>query len=137
MTPAQVNAPGCTGWAPLHHAAIEGNARVCGLLIQAGARLDVTDEVGANPLVFVQDEHPENALLLALLSGTWTGPLPGTVCERCSAVPDSALMHCSGCLSVAYCCPRCATADWPSHAAYCKERREKREADLRGCSSNG
>ena len=72
--------------------------------------------------------HPLNAPLHALLSGDATMPLPGTACERCAAVPDSALMHCSGCHSVRYCCPRCATADWPSHAAFCKERREEEEA---------
>ena len=129
MTPAEVNLassdPAFSGWTALHYGARSGQSRVCGLLMQAGARLDAADADGNTPLMVAQHEHPtDNALFLKLLSGNWAGPLPGTTCEHCFAVPESALMHCSGCLSVRYCCPRCATADWPQHAAYCKEQRE-------------
>ena len=96
--------------------------------MQAGARLDAISSDGKTPLMVAQQYYPDNAPLLEVLSGNWAGPLPGTVCERCAAVPDSALLHCGGCLSVAYCCPRCATADWPRHAAFCKKRREELEA---------
>ena len=121
MTPLEVDTVGSRGETALHIAAYHGNLRVCGLLIQAGARLDATTDEGYTALMLAQ---ADDAPLLELLSGNWTGPLPGTACERCAAVPDSALMHCSGCYAVSYCCPRCAAADWPSHAAYCKERRK-------------
>ena len=126
LTPAEVNVTSSGDYSPLHLAAGRGHLRVCGMLIQAGARLDAKTIADSTPLLFAQKKHPSNAPLHALLSGAWTGPLPGTVCERCDTVPDSALLHCSGCLSVRYCCPRCAMADWPRHAAYCMERREER-----------
>ena len=131
MTPAVVNMADQRGWTALHDAARHGHVRVCGLLIQAGASLDATKEDGKTPLMVAQEEHPDNALLLTLLAGDWVGPLPGTACERCATVPDSALLHCSACQSVSYCCPRCAAADWPRHAVLCKETRRKREARLR------
>ena len=111
------------GYTPLLAAAARGNLRVCGVLVQAGARLDATTNSGLTPLRIVQIQFPGNAPLHALLSGNWAGPLPGTTCEHCDTVPDSALLHCSGCQAVRYCCPRCAKADWPRHAAYCKVRR--------------
>ena len=120
-----------SGFSPLHNAAARGHLRVCGLLIQAGASLGAKTFEGRTALMLAQDYVPDNAPLLELLSGTWVGPLPGTACERCSAAPDSALLHCAGCLAVRYCCPRCAAADWPRHAAFCKPRREAREARLR------
>ena len=131
MTPAEVNLASTTGWTALHDAARYGQPRVCGLLMQAGARLDASSTKGSTPLMVAQKEHPANAPLLELLSGNAPLPLPGTFCEHCSTVPDSALLHCGGCLSVRYCCLRCATADWPRHAAYCKLRREERESRLR------
>ena len=131
MTPAEVNLVSTTGWTALHYGAANGHLRVCGLLVQAGARLDATNADGKTPLKLAQQWHPANAPLHTLLAGIRLGPLPGTACERCAAVPDTALLHCSGCLSVRYCCPRCAAADWPRHAAYCKERREMREARKR------
>ena len=131
MTPQEVDLPEDDAWTALHHAAARGHARVCGLLIQAGARLDAMNSDGETPLMVAQMGHPANSPLLALLAGTWVGPQPGTLCEHCLDVPDSALMHCSGCLSVSYCCPRCAAADWPLHADFCKEWRETREARLR------
>ena len=126
MTPAEVNLENEEGLTALYTAARTGLARVCGLLIQAGARLDAASRDGQTPLMIAQQEHPDNAMLLELLSGTAPLPLPGTACERCAAIPDSALLHCAGCLSVRYCCPRCAAADWPRHASFCKERKEAR-----------
>ena len=96
--------------------------------MQAGAQLDAVTADGETPLMVAQEEHPSNVPLLELLAGNAPLPLPGTACERCATVPDSALMHCSGCHSVRYCCPRCATADWPRHAAVCKEWRETWDA---------
>ena len=84
--------------------------------------MDAKNCDGDTPLARAQRDWPNNAPLHELLSGNWAGSLPGTACEHCGTVPDSQLMHCSGCHSVRYCCPRCATADWPRHAAYCKER---------------
>ena len=127
MTPAEVNIAAANGCTALHPASARGDSRACGLLIQAGARLDAMNVNGETPLIVAQQRHPDKSQLHTLLSGNWAGPLPGTFCDRCHAVPDSQLMHCSGCLSVRYCCPRCATADWPSHAAFCKERRAVRK----------
>ena len=118
------------GWTALHISAYKGYTRVCGVLIQAGARLDATTAHGKTPFMLAQFHHPKKRRLLALLSGNTLGLLPGTFCEGCGTIPESALLHCSGCLSVRYCCPRCATADWPRHVTYCMERREKREALL-------
>ena len=131
MSPAEVNLVNQVGWTALHYGARYGHLCACGLLMQAGASLDAANAKGKTPLMLAQKYQPANAPLLSLLSGNWTGPLPGTACERCAAVPESALLHCSGCLSVRYCCPRCATADWPRHAAFCKERREVRETSRR------
>ena len=124
MTPAEIDAGagGENGFSALHFAAALGSIRVCGVLIQAGARLDNAHS-GQTPLMCTSHSHPDSGPLQQLLSGNWAGPLPGTCCERCAAVPDSALLFCGGCQSVAYCCPRCAKADWPRHAADCKEVR--------------
>ena len=130
MTPAEIDYVPEDGWTALHDAVQCGHLYGCGLLIQAGARLDAINVDGNTSVEIAQQYQPDNALLLKLLSGNWVGPLPGTTCECCFAVPDSALLHCSGCLSARYCCPRCAAADWPRHAAFCKERRvELEEAD--------
>ena len=58
--------------------------------MQAGARLDAISSDGKTPLMVAQQYYPDNAPLLEVLSGNWAGPLPGTVCERCAAVPDFA-----------------------------------------------
>jgi uncharacterized protein len=130
MSPAEVNmAMTASGYTALHSAAGCGHIRVCGRLMQAGARLDATCKKGDTPLALAQQVHPLNAPLHELLSGNWAGPLPGSVCERCAAAPDSLLMYCSGCHSVSYCCPRCATADWPRHAAFCMARKEAQERE--------
>ena len=131
LTPAQVDSVNVFGKTALFEAAAGGLICLCGVLIQAGARLDAASESGKTPLMLAQQRHPDNAPLHALLAGNWAGPLPGTACERCAAVPESALLHCSGCLAVRYCCPRCAAADWPRHAAFCKECKEEREAALK------
>ena len=120
MSPAQVNMADDVGCTALHEAARHGRLNVCGALIQAGARLDLTTSDGETPLALAQQEHPDHHALLQLLAGNAAAPLPGTVCERCAAVPDSQLMHCDGCQAVRYCCPRCAAADWPRHVAACE-----------------
>ena len=128
MSPDEVSVAPARGWTALHSAAHWGHPRICGVLIQAGARLDVVTEKGFTPMMIAQRYHPTDVSLHTLLSGDWVGPLPGTFCEHCHAVPDSALMHCSGCLTLPYCCPRCAAADWPRHAPFCKERRVAMES---------
>ena len=134
MTPAELDMPTTSsrgGLTALQCAAVRGHTHVCGVLLQAGASLDAMSSSGATALTIARhNQQPTNASLLALLSGTWVGPLPGTACERCSTMPDSALMHCSGCLSVRYCCPRCATTDWPRHAEYCRRRKMVRETGV-------
>lgn len=131
LSPSFVNTQIVYGWTALHAAAAAGHLRMCGVLIQAGALVTRLYH-GCTPRMMAQERHPDNAALLQLLSGAdWVGLLPGTACERCATVPDSALMHCGGCHSVRYCCPRCAAADWPRHAAFCKERRKAREEALR------
>lgn len=125
MSFEEVNMADHAGFSALHDAAIEGSLRTCGLLMRAGAQLDATTDDGETPLECAQLEHPDHVPLLELLSGNCTGPLPGAACDRCAAMPDSALMYCSGCQAVSYCCPRCATADWLRHAAFCKTMREK------------
>ena len=137
MTPVEVDAPARGGWTALHAAAHAGHTRVCGVLLQAGASLqaclDVSEleralgECGVSPLTLGKQEHFDNRALRELLSGKGPMPLPGTACERCAAVPDSQLMLCGGCRSVRYCCPRCAAADWPQHAAFCKTRSKAHE----------
>ena len=129
LTPAEVDMVTRGGFTALHAASAQGDLRACGLLIQAGASLDAKTDKGMTPLMLAQQKHPDDAAeaLHLLLAGTWPGPLPGTYCEHCSAVPDSQLMHCSGCQAVSYCCPRCAAADWPDHAAFCLAARKLRE----------
>ena len=138
MTPAELDTPTIAkhgGFNALHCAALRGHIRTCGVLLQAGASLDATTAYGETALVLAQKKHPTNTPLHALLAGNWAGPLPGTACEHCDTVPDSALLHCSGCQAVRYCCSRCATADWPRHAAFCKERREARDVRDRPAES--
>ena len=137
MSPAEVNIADEDGCTALHEAARVGRINLCGVLIQAGARLDATNCKGKTPLEAAQEEPEEDSsddsdtppseALLQLLAGNSQGPLPGTACERCAAVPDSQLMHCAGCYVARYCCPRCAAADWPRHAEECKGWREERE----------
>ena len=50
MTPAEVNAADHGGCTALHYAALHGHDKICGLLIAAGARLDITNRFGQTPL---------------------------------------------------------------------------------------
>lgn len=93
MTPAELNLASGGGFNALHTAARSGYLSVCGLLVQAGASLDAMTNDGNSPLMVAQQCQPDNVPLHQLLSGNWTGPLPGTTCERCAAVPDSPLAH--------------------------------------------
>lgn len=116
MTPDDVNALSNDNYTALHEAARWGHARVCGALIQVGARLDIADAAGFTPPKLAQRFHVADKNLHALLSVNARGRLPGTVCTYCDDTPESALLYCARCRDTAYCCPRCARADWPVHS---------------------
>ena len=94
MTPAEINAGAVQGLTALHMVVVEGHTRVCGLLIQAGARLDATTLDGETPLMLAQKHQPNNAPL----AGCW----PATAPPRCLALPAST--------APPFRIPRCCTA---------------------------
>jgi Ankyrin repeats (3 copies)/MYND finger len=124
MTHAEVNATNVRGATALHLAASEGNEKICGLLIEAGARLDAETTPGQTPLAYAQHSQPTNAALHALLSGAGPAHLPGTVCDHCGKSPAQAsvpyLKTCGACQSVRYCCAACSAAAWRGHKAACQ-----------------
>jgi ankyrin repeat protein len=126
MTPAEVNTACEIGATALYLGAEKGNEKICGLLIEAGARLDVRTASGHIPLMIAQHNHPANAALHALLSGQGPSHVPGTVCDRCGKSPAQAsvqyLKTCSACQSVRYCGAACSVAAWQGHKAACKAR---------------
>ena len=133
MTPAEVNAAERNGNTALHLAAAGGHEKVCGVLIQAGARLDASNSDDRTPLRLAQQMCPGNAALHALLSGGG-GPaqqLPGTVCDHCGKTAAEAavpyLKSCGSCFEMRYCGAACSVAAWPGHKAACKEKRAERE----------
>ena len=132
MTAAEVNAPARGGITALHCAAQGGFEKGCGVLIQAGARLDVTNSDGHTPLMFAQHFHPDNTALLALLSGAGPAQPPGTVCDHCGKTPEQAsvniLKACGNCHAARYCGADCAAAAWPGHKAACRARKAEVEA---------
>ena len=133
MTPEDVNAADNDGFTSLHEAASEGFDKICGVLIQAGARLDAKTTFGRTPLMIAQLKHPTNAALLTVLSGGGSPaqPLPGTVCDHCGKTAEQAsvklLKVCGNCHSVRFCNAACQTAAWPGHKAACKARVKERE----------
>jgi hypothetical protein len=76
-----------------------------------------------------QHEHPDNAALLALLSGDGPSQPPGLVCDHCGKTAEEAsgkgLGLCGGCRDVRYCGSECQAAAWPGHRAACKAREEE------------
>jgi ankyrin repeat protein len=133
MTPAEVSAPGKNGYTALHIAADFGHEKVCGVLIEAGARLDAVDSDGDTPLMLAQQlpSSPAKTALLALLSGAGSARLPGTGCDHCGKTAEQAsvnsLKGCTQCLAVRYCNAACQTAAWPGHKVACKARKAERE----------
>ena len=132
MTAAEVDAKDGMGLTALFVAAMSGYEKICGVLIQAGAQLDVTDKYGYTPLTSAQLMRPTNAALLAVLSGHGPARLPGTVCDHCSKTMEeasvSAFKACGDCHGARYCNAACSAAAWPGHKAACRARKAEREA---------
>ena len=130
MTSADVNATDLNGCTSLHNAAHGGYEKVCGFLLEAGARLDVQDSYGCTPLMVAQQEHPTNAALHALLSGQGPAQPPGTVCDHCGKTAAQAsvnnLKACSECHAVRYCGAACSAAAWLGHKKACRARAKER-----------
>jgi len=129
LTPADVNAADGSTVTPLHFAAHQGHAKICGLLIAAGAKLDACDCYGHTPLMAAQERHPANMALLGLLAGRGPEHPPGTTCDRCGCPEDPAshLMPCSGCQVARYCSVVCQHAAWEAHEPECGRLKADRE----------
>jgi ankyrin repeat protein len=130
MTASEVNAADESGFTALHAAAWQGFEKICGVLLEAGARLDAKAIYGFTPLMIAQQEHPTNAALHALLAGGGPAQPPGTVCDHCGKTAAQAsvnnLKACSQCQAVRYCGAACSVAAWPGHKAACKARAAER-----------
>ena len=133
MPPAQVSEPDARGVTALHFAADNGWDRICGVLLEAGARRDAKLD-GWTPLMIARHRHPANAALHALLcEGGGGGParLPGTVCDHCGKSAEEAavpfLKSCGSCYGMRYCGAACSAAAWPAHKAACKTAKAERE----------
>ena len=132
MTPAEVDAVDVKGATALHIAAELGFDKIAGVLLEAGARLDLKTAKGGTPLMYAQQLHPTNAALLALLSGAGPAQPPGTVCDHCGKTAAQAsvnsLKACSECHAVRYCSAACGAAAWKGHKKACRARAKEREA---------
>ena len=141
MTPDEVNAIDKDGMSAILFAAGMGDAKICGVLIQAGARLDLKSSTGHTPLMVAQEYQPTNAALLALLSGAGPAQLPGTVCDHCGKTAEQAkvknLKECGKCYAARFCCEACLAAAWPGHKKECKARAEAREKLTKPASMEG
>jgi cytohesin len=121
LTPDEVNAADVTGCTPLHYAALNCHIQCCGVLIAAGARLDVRSADGKTPLKLAQHDHPANAELHAMLAGGGPAQAPGTLCDHCGEPEaETKLKSCIDCLVARYCSTACANAAWRSHKAECR-----------------
>ena len=132
MTPAEVSAVNDEGFTALHAAAAGGFEKICGVLSEAGARLNVKDSSGFTPHMVAQHFHPTNVALLAVLSGAGPANPAGTVCDHCGKTAEQAsvklLKVCGNCHGARFCNAACQTAAWPGHKAACKARMKEREA---------
>jgi ankyrin repeat protein len=121
LTPDEVDATDVNGFTPLHYAAEFGHVQCCGMLIAAGAQLDVRAVGGSTPLMDAQQEHPANAELHALLAGGGPAQAPGTLCDHCGEPEaETKLKSCIDCLVARYCSVACANAAWRSHKTECR-----------------
>jgi hypothetical protein len=121
LTPDEMNATDVNGGTPLHYAAEFGQIQCCGMLIAAGARLDVRSAGGSTPLMRAQHFHPANAELHALLAGGGPAQAPGTLCDHCGEPEaETKLKSCIDCLVARYCGTACANAAWRSHKSECR-----------------
>ena len=131
MTPAEVDLVAMNGWTALHCGAQNSDIKICGFLLEAGARLDAKLPSGHTPLMVAQHFHPTNATLHALLSGAGPANLPGTVCDHCGKTAAQAsvnsLKACSECHAVRYCGAACSAAAWKGHKKACRARAKERE----------
>ena len=132
LTPADVNAVDARGATALHLAAEKGHEKTAGVLLEAGARLDVKTADGRFPLMLALQMQPTNSALLALLSGAGPAQPPGTVCDHCGKTAAQAsvnnLKGCEQCQAVRYCCTACQLAAWRGHKKACRARAAEREA---------
>ena len=85
--------------------------------------------------MIAQQYHPNNAALLALLSGASPARPPGTVCDHCGKTTAEASISsfkaCGHyCHNARYCNAACSAADWPSHKAACRARKAELEASV-------
>ena len=135
MSPAEVNAADVNGGTALHHAAGKGHEKICGFLLEAGARLDARSISGHTPLMAAQHYQRTNAALHALLSGAGPANLPGTVCDHCGKTAAQAsvnnLKACSECHAVRYCGAACSAAAWAGHKKACRARAKEREEETK------
>jgi ankyrin repeat protein len=132
MEPSSVNAVDQkNGLTPLHHAAHFSRSECCGVLIGAGAKLDVRTRDGLTALDFARRREPANYALHALLAGKWPSQLPGTVCDVCE---DTATCFCPTCGWEVYCSGACMERGRAGHQAACKERCSVAERRRRGVS---
>jgi ankyrin repeat protein len=121
LTPDEVNATDVNGGTALHYAAFNGHIQCCGMLIAAGARLDVRAVDRNTPLMLAQQFHPANAELHALLAGGGQAQAPGTLCDHCGEPEaETKLKSCIDCLVARYCGTACANAAWRSHKTECR-----------------
>jgi ankyrin repeat protein len=121
LTPDEMNATDVNGFTSLHYAAARGHIQCCGMLIAAGARLDVRSADGSTPLMLAQQFHPANAELHALLAGGGPAQAPGTLCDHCGEPEaETKLKSCIDCLVARYCSTARANAAWRSHKSDCR-----------------
>ena len=135
MTQEQIDAVDVHGRTALHYAVHQGHEKICGVLLEAGARLDAKTSDGLTLLEVAQRFHPTNEALLDLFSGHGHAQLPGTVCDHCGKTAAqasvSSLKTCSQCHGVRYCDAACQSAAWRGHKAACKARKAELEEATR------
>ena len=131
LTPEQLSAVDFHGWSALHWAARFGHEKVCGVLLAVGAKLETKDIVGATPLRIAQQNNPDNAALLEMLSGNGPANLPGTVCDHCGKPAGRRMLACGICQNVRYCDSACQVAAWPGHKAECEKEKAARDRRTR------
>jgi len=123
LSPDDVNAADDHSRTALHYAAFSGVARICGVLLVAGARIDAVNADANTPLMIAQQHHPDKTALLELLllAGYGPTPPPGTVCDCCGITDaETRLYTCTSCSMMRFCGRDCLRAAWPAHKAECR-----------------